>query len=116
MAPATGRSPFERRLARAGRDVRAVTIFLEQACGLLRQLVRVAGWLVLLTATTRLLLQPGLYPAYLIAPGAGALAVLQGARPSRPRRPAAADSHTSRSVATRMAIQSRARRGRCRAS
>jgi len=111
MAPAAGRSPFERRLARAGRDVRAATVFLEQACALLRQLVRVAGWLVLLTAIARLFLQPSVGPGYLIAPGAGALAVLQGVRPSRPSGPAARDSSASRSVAARVVIQSRARRG-----
>ena len=45
VAPATGPSPFERRPARAGRDIRAVAVLLEQACGLLRQLVCVtAGW------------------------------------------------------------------------
>jgi hypothetical protein len=58
VAPATSPSPFERRLDQASRDVRAVTVLLEQACGLLRQLVCVAGWLVLLTATARLLGQP----------------------------------------------------------
>jgi hypothetical protein len=33
-------------------------VFLKQACDLLRQLVSLAGWLVLLTATARLLVQP----------------------------------------------------------
>jgi hypothetical protein len=82
VAPATP-SPFERRLARAARDVRAVTILLEQAAGLLRQLVCVAGWLVLLSATVTLLLRPRLDPGHLIAPGAGTLAVLQGFTPAR---------------------------------
>jgi hypothetical protein len=36
VAPANNPSPFERRLDQAGRDVRAVTVFLEQGCGLLR--------------------------------------------------------------------------------
>jgi hypothetical protein len=79
-------SPFERRLARAGRDVRAVTVLLEQAAGLLRQLVCVAGWLVLLSATVTLLFQPRLDPGHLIAPGAGTLAVLQGLTPARAGR------------------------------
>jgi hypothetical protein len=79
-------SPFERRLARAGRDVRAVTVFLEQAAGLLHQLVCVAGWLVLLSATVTFLFQPHLDPGHLIAPGAGTLAVLQGLTPARARR------------------------------
>jgi hypothetical protein len=43
VAPATSPSPFERGLT----DVRAVTVLLEQACGLLRQLVCVTGWLVM---------------------------------------------------------------------
>jgi hypothetical protein len=87
VAPATSPSPFERRLDRAGSDVRAVTILLEQACGLLRQLVVcVAGWLVLLAATARLLVQPHIAPGHLIAPGAGALAVLQGVAPARVTR------------------------------
>jgi hypothetical protein len=86
VAPA-GPSTFERRLARAGGDVRAVTVLLEQAAGLLRQLVCVAGWLVLLYATIALLLQPRLDPGHLIAPGAGTLAVLQGLTPARARRP-----------------------------
>jgi hypothetical protein len=55
VAPATRFSPFEHRLARAGRDVRAITVLLEQAFGLLRQLVCVTGWLVVLAATTGLL-------------------------------------------------------------
>jgi hypothetical protein len=78
VAPATSPSPFEHRLARAGREVRAVTAFLKQACGLLRQLVCLAVWLVLLTATARLLVQPSPDLGHLVAPGAGALAVLQG--------------------------------------
>jgi hypothetical protein len=79
-------SPFERRLARAGRDVRAVTLLLEQAAGLLRRIVCVAGWLVLLSATVTLLFQPRLDPGHLIVPGAGTLAVLQGLTPGRARR------------------------------
>jgi hypothetical protein len=86
VAPAASPSPFERRLEQAGKDVRAVTVLLEQACGLLRQLVCVTGWLVLLTATTRLLVQPHIDPGHLIVPGAGALAVLQGAAPVRATR------------------------------
>ena len=86
MAPAAGPSPFERRLARAGRDVRAVAVFLEQACGLLRQLVCVTGWLVVLAATAGLLVQPHFGPGHLAAPAAGVLAVLQGISPRRANR------------------------------
>jgi hypothetical protein len=82
-APATSPSPFERRLARAGRDVRAVTVLLEQACGLLRQLVCVTGWLVVLAATAGLLVQPHFGPGQLAAPAAGVPAVLQGISPRR---------------------------------
>ncbi|HEX3957519.1 MAG TPA: hypothetical protein VHZ03_12955 [Trebonia sp.] len=46
VAPATSPLPFDRRLDQAARDVRTVKVLLEQACGLLRQLVCVAGWLV----------------------------------------------------------------------
>jgi hypothetical protein len=86
VAPATSFSPFERRLARAGRDVRAITVLLEQACGLLRQLVCVTGWLVVLAATVRLLVQPHFGPGHLAAPAAGVLAVLQGTSPRRAGR------------------------------
>lgn len=68
VAPAASPSPFERQLARAGRDVRAVAILLEQACGLLRQLVCVTGWLVVLAAVARLLVQPHFGPGHLTAP------------------------------------------------
>lgn len=78
MASATSTSPLERRLARVGEGISAVTVLLMQACGLLRQLVCVAGWLVLLATTARLLVRPCLDPGHLIAPGTGALAVLQG--------------------------------------
>jgi hypothetical protein len=91
VAPAASPSPFERRLATAGRNVRAVAILLEQACGLLRQLVCVTGWLVVLAATARLLAQPHFGPGLLAAPAAGVLAVLQGISPRRaghPQRPA----------------------------
>lgn len=77
MAPAASPSPFERRLARAGRDVRAVAILLEQAYGLLCQLVCVASWLLVLAATAGLLVQPHFGPGHLAAPAAGVLAVLQ---------------------------------------
>jgi hypothetical protein len=78
VALAAGPSPFERRLARAGRDVRAVTVLLEQACSLLRQLVCLTGWLIVLAATARLLAQPHFGLGHLAAPAAGVLAVLQG--------------------------------------
>jgi hypothetical protein len=58
--------------------VRAVTAFLEDAAGLLRQLVHVVGWLVLLVGTAKLLIDPHVTPAHLVVPGAAALAVLQG--------------------------------------
>jgi hypothetical protein len=86
VAPATGPSPFERRLARAGRDVHAVTILLQQACGLLRQLVCATGWLVVLAATAGLLAEPHFGPEHLAAPTAGVLAVLQGISPRRAGR------------------------------
>jgi hypothetical protein len=81
VAPPTSPSPFERRLARAGRDTRAVTILLQQACGLLRQLACVTGWLVVPAATARLLVQPHFGSGHLAAPAAGVLAVLQGINP-----------------------------------
>lgn len=85
--------PFGRQLARAGWDVHAVTVFLEKAAGLLRQLVCLAVWLVLLSATVPLLFQPHLAAGQLIAPVAGILAVLQGITPTRTafRRCASAD-------------------------
>lgn len=92
VAPAAGPSSFEHRLTRAGRDVRAVTVLLEQACSLLRQLVCVAGWLVVLAATAGLVVQPHFGPGHLAAPAAGVLAVLQGISPRRAgrrQRPAA---------------------------
>jgi hypothetical protein len=51
----------------------------QQACGLLRQLVCLTGWLVLLAATARPLVQPCLDLGHLVAPGTGALAVFQAA-------------------------------------
>jgi hypothetical protein len=61
VAPATP-SPSERRLARTGKDVRALTILIRQVVGLLRQLVCLTGWLVVLTATVTLLIQPTWHP------------------------------------------------------
>ena len=95
MASASA-SAFQCRLARAGRDVCAVTVLLDQAAALLRQLVCVAVWLVLLSATVTLPFQPHLDSRHLIAPGAGTLAVLQGLTPARARRrqrTSAAPSH-----------------------
>jgi hypothetical protein len=46
----------------------------------------VAGWLVVLAATARLLVQPHFGPGHLAAPAAGVLAVLQGISPRRPGR------------------------------
>jgi len=53
---------------------------------MLRQLVCVTGWLVVLAATTRLLVQPHVGPGHLAAPAAGVLAVLQGISPRRAGR------------------------------
>jgi hypothetical protein len=94
MPPGSGRGGAAWSRARCGRwklqkssySRSAVTVLLEQGCGLLRQLVRVTGWLVLLTATARLLVQPHIDPGHQIAPGAGALVVLQGVAPVRVTR------------------------------
>jgi hypothetical protein len=76
VAPVAGTSPFERPLATAGRGVRAVTVLLEQACCLLRQLVCASGWLVVLAATGGLLVQTHVGPGHQPAPAAGVLAML----------------------------------------
>jgi hypothetical protein len=71
-------SAFIRRLAEFSKAVVAMTSFLEHVAGLLRQLVHVTGWLVVLSGSLGLMLQPHLSPEHLITPGAGVLAVLQG--------------------------------------
>lgn len=55
----------------------AATRFLEHVVALLRQLVHVAGWIVLLAGCAGLLISPHLSPGHLAVPGAGVLAVLQ---------------------------------------
>jgi hypothetical protein len=82
-------SVFVRRLAELSKALAAVTGLLEHVAALLRQLVHVVGWLVLLSGSVSLLLQPHLSPVHLITPGAGMLAVLQGA--IKPRRRQAGD-------------------------
>jgi hypothetical protein len=69
-----------RRLEEASKVVRAVTGLLRHTSGLLRQLVMTVGWLVLLTGSVRLLIDPPstLSPSHFVAPGAGAAAVIQG--------------------------------------
>jgi hypothetical protein len=57
----------------------ASVTLLQQVASCLRELVRVVGWLALLVSAVGLLIHPHLSPAYLAVPGAGALAVLQGA-------------------------------------
>lgn len=55
----------------------AASGFLEQVAGFLRQLVHVAGWVVLLVSTVGLVIHPHPDLGHLVVPGAGALAVLQ---------------------------------------
>jgi hypothetical protein len=57
---------------------------VEGVAGLLRELVHAAGWVVLLIGCVSLVFHPHLSVAYLVTPGGGVLAVLQGA--IRPRR------------------------------
>ena len=75
-----------RRLRRASQVARAIAGFLEDIASLLRQLVHIAGWLVLLISIVNLLFHP--YPslAHLVTPGAGALAILQNLIRHRPRQ------------------------------
>lgn len=76
---AVGKPSFEQRLARAGKNVAAVSGLLEQVARMLRQLVHVAGWLVLLYWIGRLPFRPDLSVAHLVlTPGGGLLAVIQG--------------------------------------
>ncbi len=75
---AVGESTFMRRLAKGSTAVVAISWLLEHVAGLLRQLVHVAGWLVLLFWTVSLLFRPDLSVTHLITPGAGVLAVAQG--------------------------------------
>lgn len=77
MAP-NGQSRFVQRVARATDDVEAVTGLLKQVAALVEQLVVVVGWLVLLCGSVALLFQTHPPLEHLVAPGAGALAVIQG--------------------------------------
>jgi hypothetical protein len=80
-------SGFVLRVAEACRVVAALTDLFERVAGLLRQLVSVVGGLVLLWDAVGLLAHPSLSVAHLMAPGAGALAVIQGfIRPGRRQR------------------------------
>lgn len=76
MARATS-PPLIRRLGRASQVVKAITRFLEDISSLLRQLVQVIGWIVLLIGIANIMLHPHLPTSHLLAPGAGALAILQ---------------------------------------
>lgn len=85
-----------RKLEVASAVVKATTSLLVQTGHMLRQLVTIAGWLVLLAATVRLLLNPpyALSPQQFLAHGAGAAAVLQGLvkAPTRWRKPNSVDA------------------------
>lgn len=78
-------STFVQRVAEFSDRVGAVTGLLEHLACLLRQLVHVAGWLVLLYGFADLPFQPHFSPEHLAVPGAGALAVLQGVVDRRER-------------------------------
>ena len=84
LVAAAGSSAFDRRLTAVCAVLAAVTRVVESIAGLLRQLVQVAGWVVLLVGCVGLTFHPHLSLAYLVTPGGGALAVLQGV--IRPRR------------------------------
>jgi hypothetical protein len=77
-------SAFEWRLARASTMLSAATKFLEHVAAFLRQLVHVAGWVVLLAGCVELLISPHLTLGHLAVPGAGAAAILQSL--VKPRR------------------------------
>jgi hypothetical protein len=64
-------------LDRMTRIVNAASKLLVQVAACMRQVVSVAGWVVLLVSTVSLLVDPHVSLAHLISPGAGALAVLQ---------------------------------------
>ena len=69
---------YVRRLGAVCTALAAVTGVVESFAGLLRQLVHAAGWVVLLIGCVSLVLHPHLSVGYLVAPGGGTLAVLQG--------------------------------------
>lgn len=79
---APDQSRFVRRVAEITKGVAAVTGLLERLAGLLRQAVHVVGWLVLLWGAAVLPFQGHPSPEHLVVPGAGLLAVLQGAVPA----------------------------------
>jgi hypothetical protein len=88
-AVAVKKPTFLQRLARAERNVAAVSVLLQQVAQMLRRLVQVFGWLVLLYWTARLPFRPDLSVAHLVlTPGGGLLAVVQGIvkRPSWTKR------------------------------
>jgi hypothetical protein len=70
-------SAFERRLGMASKVLAAVTEFLAHVAALLRQLLHVAGWIILLAGCVELLIRPHFSPEHLVMPGAGTFAVLQ---------------------------------------
>jgi hypothetical protein len=83
VARVTPPAAIVERLAKASNALAAVTGLIEEIANLLRQLVHVAGWLLLLYSTIRLMIHPTLSPGHLVVSGAGALAVLQGLIKSR---------------------------------
>ncbi|GAA0840594.1 hypothetical protein GCM10009525_53190 [Streptosporangium amethystogenes subsp. fukuiense] len=80
-----------RKLDKLSKIVKAATGLTDQMVKLVRQLVHLAGWIVLLISTARLAIDPPmtLSPTNFLAHGAGAAAVLQGVVkvPARWRRP-----------------------------
>ncbi len=75
---AVRQSRFLRRVAETSKAVAALTGLLEHVAELLRQVLHVAGWLVLLWGSVALPFQAHPSPAHLVAPGAGMAAVFQG--------------------------------------
>lgn len=86
MAVSDKPSMFFRLVATASRMIIAVTRLLEDIASLLRQLVHIAGWVVLLIGAINLVIHPHLSLEHLAVPGAGALAVLQSLVKPWPRR------------------------------
>lgn len=68
--------------------VHAASKLLVQVAACMRQVVSVAGWLVLLVSTVSLLIDPHVTLTHLVTPGAGALAVLQSMIKARGLTPA----------------------------
>ena len=65
------------RLGRMTCVVQATNTLLVQVAAFMRQVVTLAGWLVLLVSTLSLLGDPHVSTVHLITPGAAAMAVLQ---------------------------------------